>query len=112
MNLVPRVKIWLEDANGAYIIGKGTATLLEMIDAKGTLMAAARECGMSYNYAWRLVKRIENALGCAIVERHRGGPKGGYATLTSTGRALLATYNTLVATVNNAKDSVECDIDV
>lgn len=110
MEVVPKVKIWLENSKGEYALGKGTARLLEMIDKTGSLMAASKVCGMSYNYAWHLIRKIEASTGCIVVKRQRGGPSGGSAVLTEEGRKLLKIYNNVVTTVINALETMECDI--
>ena len=74
------------------MIGPGKAELLERIDRCGSIAAAGREMGMSYKRAWMLVETLNAMFRSPIVESTRGGPGGGGAVLTETGRQILAHY--------------------
>jgi molybdate transport system regulatory protein len=74
------------------MIGPGKAELLERIDRCGSIAAAGREMGMSYKRAWMLVETLNAMFRAPIVESTRGGPGGGGAVLTETGRQILAHY--------------------
>ncbi len=86
--LRPSYKLWFETRKG-YAFGKGTFRLLQKIQEAGTLSDAAKELGMSYRYAWGIIKRTEKRIGKAIVKTHKGGKRGGGAELTQVGRELL-----------------------
>jgi len=74
------------------MIGPGKAELLERIDRCGSIAAAGREMGMSYKRAWDLVGTLNAMFREPLVDSTRGGPGGGGAVLTGTGRAVLAHY--------------------
>ncbi len=76
-------------------MSEGRARLLELIDQNGSISDSARELGMSYRHAWGILKKMNEASGSDVVETHRGGRDGGGSVLTSEGRALLDTYNSL-----------------
>ncbi len=78
-----------------FVIGEGRATLLSLIDNKGSISGAAEEMDMSYRYAWGIVKEIENAVGEKVVITSRGGENKGGSTLSETGRKLLEEYEKL-----------------
>lgn len=90
----PAFKLWLE-INGEYIFGEGICKLLEEIKEEGSLSAAAKASGMSYRYAWGLVKNVEEHLGQPIVKTHRGGQHGGKTELTEAGLSLIKDYRKL-----------------
>lgn len=90
----PAFKLWFE-INGEYIFGEGTYKLLEKIKNEGSLAAAAKTLGMSYRYAWGLVKSVEEHLGSPVVKAQRGGMHGGKTELTKTGLWLVANYKKL-----------------
>jgi len=48
--------------------------------------------GMSYMRAWNLVRYTTRCFSQPLVEATRGGRSGGGATLTETGRDIVATY--------------------
>jgi molybdate transport system regulatory protein len=90
-----RVSIRLDLASGR--VGPGKIALLEAIDREGSISAAARALGMSYPRAWGLVGELDEALGKPVVVRTLGGRKGGGASLTEAGRALIAHYRAVEA---------------
>jgi molybdate transport system regulatory protein len=85
----PRIRILLgEDV----ALGPGKAALLEAIAATGTLAQAAEALGMSYMRAWRLVQTMNRCFRGPLVTTARGGKRGGQASLTPSGRAVLGLY--------------------
>ncbi len=93
--LIPRFKIWLENEKGEYIIGAGTAKILEAIEKTNSLKKAAKKLGISYKHAWSLIKRAEKAYGIRIVNTKRGGIEKGQTHITNEGRKLLEMFNEL-----------------
>jgi len=73
-------------------IGPGKVRLLELIEARGSLRAAAAAMGMSYRRAWLLLREIEAAMGAPAVAGRTGGSKGGGSALTPLGRAVIGEY--------------------
>ena len=104
----PAFKVWLETDNG-YVFGPGIYSLLRKIEETGTLKDAANSLGMSYRYAWGLVKHIENRLGASLLESHKGGSQGGGGTnLTELGRQFILEYTELKVQINQiSKTSYE-----
>ena len=86
-----KAKIWLE-IDGKPIIGEGKAKLLELIKEKGSINKSAKEMGLSYRYAWGVIKDIEKNLGQPIVASIRGGVGGGKTRLTKKGEDLLKEF--------------------
>lgn len=89
-----RTKVWLETA-GVRVFGNGLARLLESVDIMGTLGGAAGEAGLSYRYAWNLIRSAEGQLGRKLVIRHTGGAGGGSSVLSEHGRHMLSLFQTL-----------------
>ena len=85
-------KLWLSSGRFRGVFGDGKWRLLEAIEKEGSLRAAAQKLGISYRKAWGDLKKSEAALGVSLVEKHRGGIKGGGSGLTKDGRELLAAY--------------------
>lgn len=85
------LKIRIVFGEGA-MLGPGKAELLERIDATGSIAAAGRGMGMSYKRAWMLVETMNAMFREPVVESTRGGPRGGGAVLTGTGRRVLSLY--------------------
>lgn len=76
-------------------IGPGKIRLLEAIAREGSISAAGRALGMSYRRAWELVDALNRLLGTPAVTASTGGARGGGATLTEAGAALVADYRAI-----------------
>jgi len=87
----PGIKLWLSLA-GNGVFGHGKWLLLDAIDRKGSLQAAADFLGISYRKAWGDLRNAERTLGILFLERHRGGSEGGDSRLTPEGRKWLKEY--------------------
>jgi molybdate transport system regulatory protein len=84
-----RVRIYF----GAKLaIGPGRIELLEGVRRTGSLSQAARDMGMSYRRAWLLMQSLNESLSHPASLAVRGGRRGGGATVTPTGQALIQTY--------------------
>ena len=68
----PRLRIRIILANGATL-GPTKIALLEAIEAKGSITAAARSLKISYRYAWRLVQSINEIFDTPPVLTEVGG---------------------------------------
>lgn len=79
------------------LIGPGKMQLLEAIDRHGSISAAARVLGMAYPNAWKLVDSLNKHFREPLVTRVMGGSRGGGASLTETGRAVLGIYRSVEA---------------
>lgn len=129
----PAFKLWLETDEG-YVFGPGVYSLLKRIQEKGTLKEAAASLGMSYRFAWGLIKRAEEKLGEPLISATKGGRHGGGSTeITDLGRqyvddferfrrlmdevykaeeGLGAEVNGTVIDVNRVEDRVECRVEL
>mgnify|MGYP003376653896 CR=1 FL=1 len=72
----------------ASMFGRGIAKLCEGVKETGSLNQAAKDMGMAYSKAWRIVRETEQTLGVQLLDR-----KGAHgSTLTPEGEVLLSTY--------------------
>ncbi|HMN71293.1 MAG TPA: winged helix-turn-helix domain-containing protein [Rhodoblastus sp.] len=83
-------------------IGPGKIALLEQIREHGSISAGGRALDMSYKRAWDLVEEIGEVCGKPVVASRTGGPRGGGATLTPFGEALIEHYRQLERDVMKA----------
>ena len=91
----PAFKLWLETSTG-YAIGEGGFELLQEVERRGSLAEAAKSLGMSYRYAWGLVRKIEKNIGTPMLDTFKGGRHGGGgARVTQAGLAILRKYKAL-----------------
>jgi molybdate transport system regulatory protein len=87
-------RIWITTEDGTFL-GEGRIALLKQIDQHGSISVAAKEMGMSYKKAWRLIDSM-NKLGTEIlVERTIGGKGGGGTKLSDAGRKAIELFTEL-----------------
>ncbi|MDI3317726.1 MAG: substrate-binding domain-containing protein [Bacillota bacterium] len=84
---------------GDQIRGDRLFALLEAVALRGSLNQARADVGLSYRYAWGLVKQAEERLGVRLLDRRTGGARGGGAQLTAAARDLLDRYRRFQAGV-------------
>lgn len=77
------------------VINEEGFTLLTEIKREQSIVAAARNMGISYRKAWGLLREVEYVLGFQLVGKHRGGKAGGKTDLTIEGLELTDAYTTL-----------------
>ncbi|NLI53580.1 MAG: NTP transferase domain-containing protein [Clostridiales bacterium] len=76
-------------------IDERSIRLLECIELEQSLQRGAARAELSYSNAWLTLNRMEEALGCRLVERKLGGATGGGSSLTEDGRAWVERYRRL-----------------
>jgi molybdate transport system regulatory protein len=85
-----KAKFWLT-MGPRTLFGDGKADLLEAVDRLGSLRRAARSMGMSYRYAWGLLRELDEAAGFEFLEHSGSGPRT-HLRLTSAGKRFIAAY--------------------
>lgn len=102
----PAFKVWMETEDG-YVFGPGVYSLLKKVMDVGTLKAASTELGMSYRYAWGLIRKAEEKLGEPLLLAHKGGKSGGGgAELTTRGKTFLIEFENLREQMRRASESL------
>jgi molybdate transport system regulatory protein len=104
--LVVKVKTWIEDEDGQMVFGPGRISILEAVDRGGSILAAAKELGMSYRAVWGKIKTSEECLGQPLVRKHIGGPHGGGSELTGFGKALVECFRQLQTVTRTTSDAL------
>ncbi len=102
--LHPRFKLWLSSSRAEGVFGDGKWRLLAAIEREGSLMAASRSLGISYRKAWGDLKKAEECMGIAFIQKHRGGSGGGDTVLTEEGTKWTAAYSRFRADIERAAD--------
>jgi molybdate transport system regulatory protein len=75
-------RVWIEDEEGKIVFGAGRLRILELIEAHGSILAAAKELQMSYRAVWGKIKATEDRLGQQLVRRKPDGTTRGGSELT------------------------------
>ena len=83
-------------------VGPGKITLLERVQATGSISAAGRELKMSYRRAWQLVAEMNAIFGRPLVDAKTGGKNGGGAALTPFGRDVVEHYRSIELSAEKA----------
>ena len=97
----------LRRADGTPLVPRLTA-LLVGIQRSGTLAAACRDAGLTYRYAWGLLRDGERAFGRSLVESQRG--RG--AKLTALGERLAWADQRIAARLAPLLDSLASEVEV
>jgi molybdenum ABC transporter molybdate-binding protein len=91
---------------GRPVVGPDQLVILEAIDRRGSISAAAREVGVSYRRAWELVQGMNEAAGEPLVTTATGGVQGGGARLTPLGRWAVARLRDLQGRLRRTADGL------
>lgn len=86
-------KFWIETDSGVSIMGEGKWILLKNIKETGSLKAAVEKMGHTYRQTWENLKSIEEKIGFKLIEKTRGGAKGGRTILTQKGEEMVAFFD-------------------
>ena len=87
----PRFSLRIDLPNGSRL-GTGKIALLEAVQSRRSIAAAARDHGMSYRRAWLLVDTMNQCFKTPVVDTLTGGQKGGGARVTEIGHEVLNRY--------------------
>lgn len=90
------------DFDSSGRLGPGKITLLERVDATGSISAAGKSMGMSYRRAWELVAELNALFGQPLVDAKVGGKNGGGTVLTPFGRAIVKRYRSIEESAQKA----------
>src|ERR1700679_1811780 len=94
--IAPEIKLRLRITHeGEDAFGPGKAQLLESILETASLNRTAIAMKMSYVKALALVRAMNAHFAEPLVTLTRGGPKGGGAQVTETGRRVLSEYQAM-----------------
>jgi molybdate transport system regulatory protein len=92
----PEIKLRLRITHeGEDAFGPGKAQLLESLLETASLNRTAAAMKMSYMKALALVRAMNAHFAEPLVALTRGGPKGGGAQVTETGKRVLSEYQAM-----------------
>ena len=94
-----KAKFWVT-LGPRTLFGDGKADLLEAVDRLGSLRSAAQSMGMSYRYAWGLLRELDQAAGFPFLEHSGSGPRTSLR-LTKKGRRFIDAYRAFRAPLDD-----------
>jgi molybdate transport system regulatory protein len=97
--LTIHANLWIE-REATVVLSRWRVQLLDAIEATGSIRAAAAQMKVTYHLAWHRLDEMETALGLRLVERRRGGLKGGHAQLTAAGHDYVERFKRLATEVD------------
>ncbi|MBI9074632.1 MAG: LysR family transcriptional regulator [Desulfatibacillum sp.] len=104
-----RSKVWVQDEEGNVVFGLGRLRILDAIQRKGSLRAAAQELNMGYRAIWARIRATEERLGVPILEKKQGGRSGGGSSLTPIAEQLLEDFRSLQRVIEKETDKTFAD---
>lgn len=94
----PVLKVKAQILLGAAIaIGPGKADLLDAVAITGSISAAGRALGLSYRRTRDMIDTLNACWRVPLIDTVKGGRKGGGASLTPAGEAVVMHYRKLDA---------------
>ncbi len=93
---VARTKVWVE-RDGVVLMSDYRARLLEAVEARGSVAAAAEALRLPYRTAWKKLREMEEAAGVPLLDSGSGGAGGGQSRLTEEARAMVEAFRRLSA---------------
>jgi molybdate transport system regulatory protein len=96
--------------DGQSRVGPDRIALLEVIDAQGSISAAARSVGLSYKGAWDAVQAMNNLFERPLVVAQPGGKAGGAATVTPVGKAVILAFRKVEAELSDVIAQLEAHL--
>ena len=89
------LRLWVYQGD-VRVFGPGRLELLDRIESTGSISQAARDMGMSYKKAWRMVDEMNQSASEPYVLLQKGGKQGGGAELTVKGRLVASEYRRIL----------------
>ncbi len=90
-----QARLVITDDRGDAFMGIGLVWLLERIDRFHSIAQAARDMGLSYVKALRILKQLEANLGQPLLARSKGGARRGGSDLTPLAHRLVREFERL-----------------
>ncbi len=111
MRSVFRIQADIEITKNEMIFLNGRRIeLLRQVRLTGSILAASKKIGMSYQMAWTYIKEINSLSPLPIVVQQRGGVNGGGAKLTKYGLTVIETFLSMEAKHQEYLNNIENEI--
>jgi molybdate transport system regulatory protein len=81
-------QFWIDKGEECFL-GPGRIELLNAIVKEGSINAAAKKLGISYQHAWKNIEQMNRLSPIPVIITKRGGRDGGGAELTGYGLKII-----------------------
>ncbi len=95
-HMQPHAKLWIE-IDGKIALSEWRVSLLEAVEATGSLAKAAEQLGVPYRTASYKLREAEENLGVRLVSGQSGGAEGGGSRLTPAGHDYVRRWRAFAA---------------
>jgi molybdate transport system regulatory protein len=102
--LAIKSRVWIEDEEGKIVFGAGRLRIFELVEAHGSILAAAKELHMSYRAVWGKIKATEERLGQPLVRRKPDGTTRGGSELTPFAGTIMDGFRQLQSKLEKEAD--------
>lgn len=102
--IVAHSKVWVE-RDGVVLMSEYRAQLLEAVEEKGSVAAAAEALGLPYRTAWKKLREMEEAAGMPLLDSGSGGAGGGQSALTEHALEMVHAFRRLSDPVSEDVDA-------
>lgn len=84
--------------------GPGRLQLMQQIERTGSINQAAKNMGMSYKKAWKMINSMNDQAVTPLIITQTGGNSGGGASITAEGREVMQYFEALNQRFQNFLD--------
>ena len=98
--------------NGVTFLNPVKIALLKEIVVSGSLSAAAKKVGISYQHAWTMISEVNLNAPQPLVIKQRGGKNGGGAEISEYGLRIMNEYQLINETVVRTISQINVEINL
>jgi molybdate transport system regulatory protein len=98
--------------NGVAFLNPTKVALLKEIVLSGSLSAAAKKVGISYQHAWTMISEMNRNAPEPLVIKQRGGKNGGGAEMSEYGLRIMSEYQLINETVVRTISQINVEINI
>jgi molybdate transport system regulatory protein len=98
--------------NGVTFLNPVKIALLKEIVVSGSLSAAAKKVGISYQHAWTMISEMNLNAPQPLVIKQRGGKNGGGAEISEYGLRIMNEYQLINETVVRTISQINVEINL
>ena len=86
--------------------------LLQEIRKNGSLNAASKIMGISYQHVWNMINEMNRTAPSPLVVKQRGGANGGGTAVSEYGERMLSEYLLIQTEIKKVVDQVNVEINL